>query len=207
MLSDKNLKEFTSEVASDSPAPGGGSVAALSGSLAAGLLVMFCQLTVGKEKFSQVEEEMQEINEEAEKLRAWFVGAIDKDTEAFNEVMKAFKMPKETQEEKDKRKEAIQEAFKEAATVPLEISENALSVLEKAAQAVDKGNPNAITDLGVACDSALTAFRGGKKNVLINLGSIKDEDFVNNTRQKLSDLENKIEKLYDEVSQKVENQI
>ncbi len=207
MLSNENLTEFTNQVASDSPAPGGGSVAALSGSLSAGLLVMFCQLTVGKEKFSHVEAEVKQVCEEAEELKDFFLKAIDRDTEAFNEVMKAFKLPKNTEKEKQERKEAIQAGFKEAASVPFEMAESSLKVMEKARDVVAKGNPNAITDLGVCADMALSAFRGAKKNVRINLGSIKDEGFVKEHEEKLEELEREIEVLYEEINDKVESEL
>ncbi|GAI93060.1 unnamed protein product, partial [marine sediment metagenome] len=121
---------FLSELASDSPAPGGGSVAALAGSLGAALSSMVCNLTIGKEKYADVQQEIKDTLKKSEQLRKELIKLIDKDTEAFNDVMKAFKMPKETEEQKEKRKQAIQKGYKTAAKVPLETAKACEKILD-----------------------------------------------------------------------------
>ena len=121
MAARKTLNGFLDELASATPAPGGGSVAALAGALGAALTSMVCNLTIGKKKYAGVEQEMKKILVESEKLRATFTALVDRDTEAFNKVMEAFGLPKETEPQKALRAAAIREATKEATLVPLEV--------------------------------------------------------------------------------------
>ena len=114
-LVDMNINEFLDELASNSPAPGGGSVAALSGALGTALSSMVCNLTIGKEKYEDVQDEIKDALEKSEQVRMQLTELIDKDTEAFNDVMKAFRMPKETEEQKERRRQAIQEGYITAA--------------------------------------------------------------------------------------------
>jgi glutamate formiminotransferase/formiminotetrahydrofolate cyclodeaminase len=196
-LASMKVNGFLSELASSSPAPGGGSVAALAGGLGAALSSMVCNLTVGKEKYADVQEEIKEVLKKSEKLRKELTKLIDKDTEAFNDVMKAFKMPKETEEQKKKRSEAIQEGYKTAASVPLETARTCEKILDIAIVIAKKGNQNSITDSAVSALMAQAGVESAIFNVKINLGSIKDEIFV----KKIS---SEIDKLRENTAKKTE---
>ena len=189
-LASMKVNGFLSELASSSPAPGGGSVAALAGSLGAALSSMVCNLTVGKEKYADVQDEIKETLKKSEQLRKDLIKLIDEDTEAFNGVMKAFKMPKDTEEQKRKRSKAIQEGYKTAAKVPLETAKTCEKILDVALVIAEKGNVNSITDAAVSALMAKAGVQSAILNVKINLGSIKDEQFVKKISQEL----NKIEK-------------
>ncbi|NMA93387.1 MAG: cyclodeaminase/cyclohydrolase family protein [Clostridiales bacterium] len=185
-LIDHTIEEFASELASSSPAPGGGSVGALCGVLAAGLVSMVASLTVGKEKYAAVEENMQQLINNAEKLRKELQVLVDKDAEAFNGFMAAMKLPKETTEEKIKRSQAMQEALRNSCVVPLRIAELTLEIANLAAIAAEEGNSNAVTDAGVAARLCEAAFFAGSYNVRVNLLSLKDEGFKESATDKLS---------------------
>ncbi len=204
MLQDMNLKEFLEQTASKAPVPGGGSVAALSASLSISLIEMVANLTLGKKKYEEYEEEMQEIVKIGAKYRAKFVNDIDRDSEAFNGVMACFKMPKGTEEEKNARKKEMQKALKNAALIPLEIAEDAYKLMDLALKVVEDGNKNAVTDGAVAAMMARTAVLSALYNVKINLGSIKDEEFVNEIGEKVKELENNINNKEKEILSKVE---
>lgn len=177
MLIDQTISAFTDELASASPAPGGGSIAALAGTLGAALTSMVCRLTVGKKKYADVKEEMETVLARAEECRASLTALIDRDTEAFNCVMDAFGLPKESDEEKRARTEAIQHAMKEAVRVPLEVMHVCAELAQLTAAAEEKGNANSVTDAGVGALMIEAASRGAAFNVKINLGSITDKDF------------------------------
>ncbi|MGA1819436.1 MAG: glutamate formimidoyltransferase [Thermoplasmatota archaeon] len=177
-LASMTLKGFLGELSSDSPAPGGGSVAALSGSLGAALMEMVCNLTVGKKKYEEVWGEMKGRIKEFSSLRARLLELVDEDANAFNDVMAAFKLPKDTDEEKAERSNAIQTGYKKAIATPLETAEVCLKVLEIGVSVARKGNKNSISDVGVGADMAGTGLDGAIMNIKINLGSIKDEDYV-----------------------------
>jgi len=198
-LASSSISSFLSELASSSPAPGGGSVAALSGSLAAALDRMVCQLTLGKKKYENVQEEISSINNDLKKLQKRLTTLIDEDTDAFNDVMAAFKMPKDTEEQKKKRSDAIQEGYKKAAIVPLETARTAQKVLQLTTDVAKKGNTNSITDAGVAALLGYAAVHAAALNVEINLGSIKDETFVNKMKKELQSLRNESENKKDSI--------
>lgn len=189
MLADKNIKAFLEETASSAPVPGGGSVAALSAGLAAALTAMVANLTIGKKGYEGLEGEMEAIADEADGYRKKFLEYIDKDCESFNEVMAAFRLPKETEEEKESRKGSIQTGLKNAAIVPLEVAKNALQMMNIIAKAVEKGNKNAVTDGAVAAMMARTAALSALYNVKINLSSIKDAEFVERLGKEVADIE------------------
>ncbi len=178
MLVELSVEEFSQVLGSDSPAPGGGSVAALSGTLGADLVSMVCQLSIGKKGLESFESELGEILDNARALSKSLLKRVDLDTEAFNGVMAGFKMPKETDDEKAARREAIQAAYKEAVQSPLGIASECLAVLRLAEKLVGKSNPNTLSDLGVASQQAYAGLEGAIMNVNINLPSIKDGDFV-----------------------------
>ena len=178
ILTDLTVKGFLAETAGQEPVPGGGSISALSGSIAAALAEMVANLTIGKKKYVEVEAEMQTIATEAAAIQKELVLDIDRDSDAYNKVFAAFKLPKETEEEKAVRSAQIQEMTKYAASVPMEVARRVHSLLPLIEAVVAKGNQNAITDGCVAMMCARTAIIGALLNVRINLTSIKDEDFV-----------------------------
>lgn len=178
MLINKTIKEFVEATASSEPVPGGGSVAALAASIAAALGEMVANLTIGKKKYAEVEEEMKVISEKMNSCRVVLLEYIDKDAESFDEVMKAYGMAKETDDEKAARSAAIQEAMKNATAVPLAVAKSTFDLMEPIKAVVLKGNSNAVTDGAVAAMMARTAVLGALYNVRINLSSIKDTDFV-----------------------------
>lgn len=189
MLVNKNIVDFVATTASNEPVPGGGSIAALSGALAAALAEMVANLTIGKKKYVEVESEMKGIVEALEVKRQELVELIDKDASSFDEVMKAFKLPKVTDEEKATRTNAIQEGTKYAASVPLQTAKIAYSIMEYSKVVVEKGNTNAVTDGAVSAMMARTAVLSALMNVKINLGSIKDEKFVADMTEEVKVLE------------------
>lgn len=189
MLKNLNVDEFTAKTASNEPVPGGGSVAALSGALASSLGAMVANLTIGKKKYVEVEEDMKKIASSFEDKRVTLLNLIDEDAESFNAVMKGFKLPKETDEDKKARKEYLQKSFKEAAKVPLEIAAVSAELFDGIEILVKKGNQNAVTDGLVAAMMARTAILSALLNVKINLGSIKDEEFVEAMNNKIEILE------------------
>jgi len=188
-LVSSSINCFLSELASSSPAPGGGSVAALSGALGSALSSMVCNLTMGKEKYKDVEAEIKEVFCTSEKLRKDLTRLIDEDTNAFNDVMKAFKMPKDSEEQKKHRSKAIQEGYKKAALVPMRTAKLCAEVFDVAYVVAKKGNTNSITDAGVAALMANAGVRAAMLNVRINLSSIKDENFVAQLEKELELLE------------------
>ncbi len=178
ILTDLTVKGFLAETAGQEPVPGGGSISALNGSIAAALAEMVANLTIGKKKYVEVEAEMQTIATEAAAIQKELVLDIDRDSDAYNKVFAAFKLPKETEDEKAVRSAQIQEMTKYAASVPMEVARRVHSLLPLIEAVVAKGNQNAITDGCVAMMCARTAIIGALLNVRINLTSIKDEDFV-----------------------------
>lgn len=182
MFKDMKIEEFMESLSSASPAPGGGTAAALAGSAASALLAMYSNLTAGKKKYEDVDGLFREMAKKAETQGVRFRELMDADARAFDKVMKAYAMAKETEEEKQVRSAAIQEALKKAASVPLETASLALEVLEAANEVAPKGNVNAITDIATASLLADAAIRGALLNVFINLSSIKDAKVVDEMR-------------------------
>ena len=177
-LTDLTVKGLLDVTAGKDPVPGGGSISALSGSIAAALTEMVAGLTIGKKKYAEVEEQMKELVERVQKIRQQLILDVDRDSEAYNVVFAAFQMPKETDEEKAARSAQIQEATKIAANVPMEVARRVYRLLSDIEEVVSNGNQNAVTDGCVAMMSARNAIIGALFNVRINLTSIKDEQFV-----------------------------
>jgi len=198
-LASMKVNSFLSELASNSPAPGGGSVAALSGALGAALSSMVCNLTVGKEKYTDVQDEIKTTLRKSEQIRKRLTKLIDEDTEAFNDVMNAFKMPKETEEQKKKRSFAIQEGYKTAAKVPLKTAQTCAEIIDVAKIVAEKGNVNSITDAAVSALMAKAGVKGAILNISINLGSIKDEKFVSKVSSELDSLKKTVDKKTNEI--------
>ena len=181
MLTSKTVQQFLDEVASNSPAPGGGSVSALAGALGAALTSMVCRLTIGKKKYSDVQSEVEEVLRKSEELRGQFTAIINEDTEVFNKVMTAFSLPKETNEQKTRRNEAIQEATKAATLVPLKLMQKCSEAILLAGVAAQKGNVNSVSDAGVSAFLIQSACDGAFYNVRINLASLEDKSFSSQT--------------------------
>ncbi len=167
---------FIENVASKSPAPGGGSVAALSGALGAGLGAMVCRLTIGKKKYKDVEDEMRAAEEKLAPLVERLRGLVDEDTFAFNAVMAAFELPQDTEEQKAARDAAVQKATLAAAAVPLSVMEAAFSALQALEPVAAKGNVNSISDVGVGALALSCAFHGARMNVEINLKDLPESE-------------------------------
>ncbi len=178
MLTELTVKDFLNKVAGSDPVPGGGSIAALNGAIAAALAAMVANLTIGKKNYADCEELMKQIAERAAGLKEEFVADVDRDSEAYDRVFACFKMPKATDEEKAARSAAIQEATKFAAQVPMEVARRAYGLMDTIAQVARKGNQNAVTDACVAMMAARSAVLAALMNVRINLGSLKDKEFA-----------------------------
>lgn len=189
MLVDLTIKGFLAETAGSAPVPGGGSIAALNGAVATALTEMVANLTIGKKKYAEVDGQMRTIAIEAAFLRERLISYIDKDSEAYDRVFAAFKLPKETEAEIAERSRAIQEATREAALVPMQVAEEVASVMETIIYVAKKGNRNAVTDACVAMMTARTCVLGALLNVRINLSSINDEAFVQRMKEKADHLE------------------
>ena len=177
-LTDLTVKGFLDTTAGKDPVPGGGSISALCGSIAAALTEMVAGLTIGKKKYAEVEEQMKQLVERVQEIRHQLILDVDRDSEAYNVVFAAFQMPKETDEQKAARSAQIQEATKIAANVPMEVARRVYSLLSDIEEVVSNGNQHAVTDGCVAMMSARNAIIGALFNVRINLTSIKDEQYV-----------------------------
>jgi len=192
MLVEKTVKEFVAAVASKEPAPGGGSVAALTSSLGAALTAMVGNLSIGRKAYNELAEEQRgqiDANfDKAMKLVDRLNELVDEDTTAFNGVMAAFKLPKETDEEKAARSKAIQDATIEALEIPLSAAKESLEVLKLQKVFAEYGNVNAITDIGVGALLAASGLEGALFNVLINLQGIKDKEYASKIKKECDDV-------------------
>jgi len=191
MLADMTIKEFLKKTASSDPAPGGGSVAALCGAVACALASMVASLTVNNKEYTKVSGEMEKLLEACPEFMDSFVQYMDADADAFNEVIKAYHMPKADDEERAARSAAIQQCLKEAANVPLRVAQEALEAMDMIETAVVKGNKQAVTDGAVAAMMARTAILAALYNTEINLASIKDEGFRKGMQDRVLELREK----------------
>ena len=178
MLNSLSVSKFLDETASNSPAPGGGSVSALAASLGAALASMVCRLTMKRDTNVTVQIELESVLIKSERLRAKFTALIDEDTNAFKKVIAAYRLPKETIEQDAQRVAAIQAAYKEATVVPLQLLELCAEAVALLKIVGEKGNKNSLTDAGVAVLMLGAACEGAAMNVRINLASITDLSFV-----------------------------
>ena len=197
-LTELTCREFLNRLASNAPTPGGGGGAAMAGALAVALASMVGNLTVGKEKFAKNEAEMQELLKEAEALRTQFLQLVNADAEVFNEFMACYRLPKATDEEKQQRNQAIQNAAKRAAEVPLQIAEASLKVMHIAKRMAEIGNPTAITDAAVSSIMGRAALRSAAYNVVVNLKLIKDEEYNQKMYAKLEAMQQEAQALEQE---------
>ncbi len=183
-LTDMNLSTFSEDVASKKATPGGGSVSAYIGALAAGLVCMVARITLAKKEVAQESDRLQELVRKGEDLRQKFLRLVVEDAESFDAVMQAFKLPKD---KPDLRRKAIQEATVRAAEVPLRTLDSSVQVLSLAEDVVQHGATNALSDVTTSVAAARAAMEGAASNVLINLDTLDDEHFVNKTRLRVSE--------------------
>jgi formiminotetrahydrofolate cyclodeaminase len=184
-LADLSVTDFVNTLASDAPAPGGGSAAALYGAMGAGLTAMVACLTQGRKKYAEYAEFAAQVERRGNELKNRLLAVMDEDTAAFNQVSAAFALPKDTEEQKLARSAAIQAGLKACTLTPLDCMELAADAASLAWDLLDHGfNQSSASDLGVAFLSLSSALRGAWLNVLINLGSLKDETFKANARVK-----------------------
>ena len=207
MLAEKTLTQFLDELASNSPAPGGGSVAALAGAAGAALASMVCNLTIGKKKYADVQNEMTLVLQQSEKLRKELALLIDKDTEAFNTVMAAFALPKGTDQEQAARSAAIQEATKSATLIPLQVMKVCEQAMTQALTVAQKGNKNSASDAGVAALMLRAGCAGAALNVRINLGGLTDANFIQQISQQYKSVLQNVENAAREVLAAVDQSI
>lgn len=169
MFADLSLEEFCRRLADGQPTPGGGSASAMAGAMGAGLVSMFCSLTLGRKKYAEVQGEMEEAAALAQDWQAHLLNLVDLDSAAYGKVLEANRMPKDSAQEKAVRRQAIDAANLEATSTPLDTAASCVAVLERIPSLAAKGNGNALSDLKVGMELLYTAFVGAKANVDINL--------------------------------------
>ncbi|SVE54895.1 uncharacterized protein METZ01_LOCUS507749, partial [marine metagenome] len=201
------INDFADELSSNSSAPGGGSVSALAGALGASLSSMVANLTFGKKKWDSIYEEMCEISEESQILKDRLLILIDSDTNAFNNVLEAYRLTAKTKDLEIYKKKAILEAMKGAVEIPFNILECCYKILECVSRVIKAGNPNAISDAGVAAEMAYAGVRGALLNIEINLKEINDKNYCKKIRRKSNQIllhaENKLFNIREIVLKKI----
>lgn len=203
LLAERQVDDFTKVLASDAPAPGGGSAAALAGAVGAALTAMVCTLTAGRKKYAEHEEFVLGVQAEAESLRKQFIDVMDRDTEAFLVISRAYGMPKATDEEKAERSNAIQAGLVECIKTPMEMMELSLRTVQLTDSLLGRFNTSSASDLGVGALSLRTAVQGAWLNVLINIGSLKDRELAEHYRSKGEKLVQQVLELSDHVYETV----
>jgi methenyltetrahydrofolate cyclohydrolase len=187
------LNQFANLLASDSPAPGGGSVAALAAALSVSLCAMVARLTTGKERYRDSWDAMERLKATTDELAGVFLDLVDKDTEAYNEVTAAFKLPNKTDAERELRRRAIESATRQAAAVPLATLENLSRVPDMVRESMQQGNPNCLTDVGVAMQLMRAAAAGASYNVRINLNGMRDKELAGTLLARTTELLDQVE--------------
>ena len=196
-LANLKLVDLINEVSTNSPAPGGGSVSALLGSLSASLCSMVASLTFHKKDYIDLRKEMSDLGVEAQLLKDRLSALIDEDTDAFNAIIKSNKLPSGTDEDRSIKKLAIKNAYQLAIDTPYEIATLCAKVLDLCVLLSRKGNPNSISDIGVASESALAGFKGASMNVLINLSSIEDKKIQKEMKENLDNMSKTVDSSYE----------
>ena len=199
--------QFLDSIAAGTATPGGGAAGAYAGAMAAALVAMVARVTVGKKKYADVEPEMQEVIAAAEKLRVDLTAAVAADIAAFDAVMNAYQLPKDSEAEIEAREETIEKAMHGAAAAPLRITRDATSVLGLAAIVAERGNANAISDAGSAANLALAAVRAGALNVRINAGSVKDRETAKLWLNEIASLEHSAAATFEAISKIIRNRM
>src|SRR5262249_43756649 len=188
MIKRSSIEHFLDELASRNATPGGGSAAALMGAMGAALLSMVCNLTIGKAKYRDVEDELSAVLARTEQLRRELTQMIEEDVESFGAVMRAYAMPRQTPAESMLRTQAIQNALREAIQVPLRCCHVSREIIDLSAVVAQKGNSNLVSDAGVAALAAHAALRSGALNVMINVKAVSDRQFVASQVAELDEL-------------------
>lgn len=201
-MREMTIEAFAQQTASSEPVPGGGSISALAGALAAALTEMVAGLTIGKKKYADVQSEMEEAIPVMQAMRGQLLDDIKRDSESFDLYMQALSLPKDTEDQRQARSEAMQAGLKAAVAVPLSVARNAVKILPYAEVMVTKGNKTAVTDGLVAAMMARTAVLGALYNVKINLQSIKDEAFIREISGEAEELEEKALSMEREIMEK-----
>ena len=206
-IKDKSIQQFLDKLASRQATPGGGSAAAIMGAQSAALIGMVCNLTIGKPKYAEVEEEMQALLKRSESLREKLTGMIKADVDVFDKLMACYGLPNDSDQEKTARSAQIQSVLKDATIVPLECAKACAETIELSRIAADKGNTGVISDAGVAVMAGYSALKSAALNVYINAGSIKDREFADaklaELEQILNGAEAKTEEIYQIVKAKL----
>lgn len=206
-IKDKSVEVFLDELASRKATPGGGSAAAVMGAQSAALISMVCNLTIGKPKYAEVEDEMKILLQQSEALREQLTEMIKADVDAFDKLMASYGLPKNTDEEKSFRITQIQTALKQATIVPLECAKACAKAIKLSRVAADKGNTGVISDAGVAVMAGFSGLKSAALNVYINAGSIKDKEFADaklaELEQIMKDAEGETEEIYQLVKAKL----
>jgi methenyltetrahydrofolate cyclohydrolase len=198
MLTKMTLEEFSDRLAAGTPTPGGGSAAAVSGALASSLILMVCDLTLGREPYRAHEETVRTIRDQALGLRKDLLALVDRDAQAYDEVMRAIRLPKGTEAEREQRSAALSRANLFATETPIATSEACAVLMGLAIELAHKGNANAVSDVGTAALMAYAGLRGGIMNVRINLKGITDPERAAKARERVRRLEVDAEKLREE---------
>jgi formiminotetrahydrofolate cyclodeaminase len=206
-LTEKPVRSFLDELSSSAPAPGGGSVAALAGALGAALISMVNNLTIGKEKYAGVQDDISALLKKSESLRKNLTDLLEEDVAVYTQLSQTMKMPRDTEEQKATRAKAMDRDLKAAADVPLRVAEACVSVMELCRPVAEKGNINAVSDVGVGILMAEAGLRSAALNVLINLSWIKDAQYVSETRKKLDTLLEGKPALRDEIYELVKSKL
>ena len=201
------LTGFANETASESPAPGGGSIAATVGALGVSLGTMVANLSSHKRGWDDRWEEFSEVAEKGQQFKDELLRLVDEDTNAFNRIMDAFGLPKKTEEEKEARKQAIEEASKYAMEIPFKVMDTAYRSIEVMRAMAENGNPNSVSDAGGGALCALTAVEGAYLNVKINAAGISDKAFTNDLIRKGAEIEEKAKACRDAIMETVEQKI
>lgn len=184
------IEGFARLTASDAPAPGGGAISAMAGAFGAALVSMVANLTAGREKFADVDEEMRSVIKKMDALYEELLDDIQRDTSAFDLVMAAIQMPRDTDEAKRIRSEAMQNGYKAAIEIPLSVARKGITLFPLVKFVIEKGNKKAVTDALVAAMMARTAVLGALYNVRINLASVQDQTYVKDMICKCRELQN-----------------
>lgn len=206
-IKDKSIEVFLDELASKAATPGGGSAAAVMGAQSAALTSMVCNLTIGKPKYAEVENEMRELLAKSESLRQTLIGMIKADVDVFDRLMACYGMAKETDAEKTARSAAIQAVLKEATEVPLACAKACAEAIALSKIAADKGNLGVISDAGVAVMAGYAGLKSAALNVYINAGSLKDREFAETKLTQLAEILNNADVATAEIYQLVKNKL
>lgn len=211
LLMDMTLRKYSDVLASNEPAPGGGSTAALSGLMGASLTMMVVNLSVGKKSYEALEEEIKQRfmkdSGKVQRLKEELTALVDEDTEAFNKFMEAMKLPKDTEEQKKVREEKMQQASIYALQIPLKTAEKCLEILRNQETIASYGNKNAVSDVGVGALMALAGLEGALLNVKINLPGINDENIKNDALKRYTSISEEGTKLQKNILEIVNKRI